>query len=77
MPTDTDGPPHPFARHVAYFEYVWMMLCMNGHCDELGGREYQRVKAEWLRALVATEPEAFILKHANLPSSPGPLAGHN
>lgn len=51
------------------FERAYARLAKHGACDSPGGREYRRVKAEWIEA---GRPDGcidcFIRRHANLPA---------
>lgn len=48
------------------FDALWVALSEQGACDALGGREYLRVRAEWLFAGAPPSIEAFIRRRANI-----------
>lgn len=58
----------PASRPYQLIEYLaaWIVLAQEGLCDGHGGREYYRVRAEWIDA-GRPEPAGFIRRAANRP----------
>lgn len=54
------------------FDQAWQQLECEGKCDALGGAEYRRVKAEWVRFGMQNAAYLFIAILANLPPLPPP-----
>lgn len=47
------------------FDQVWDVLASRSQCDERGGAEYERVRAEWDNSDEVTRITAFIMFLAN------------
>ena len=52
------------------FDAAWVTLASQSKCDELGGVEWERVKALWQHSGHAEALEDFIREHANEIVSP-------
>lgn len=48
------------------FEEAYLRVFWGGNCDEPGGREFQRVRAEWIAAGRPGRIKDFIRSRANV-----------
>lgn len=48
------------------FANEWCLLAKLGHCDSLGGAEFDRIRREWIENGRPTDVEGFIIQRANV-----------
>lgn len=59
------GPDTTLTPNSAVFDSIWDALARDSRCDERGGAEYERVKAQWMKFGEVNAIIGFILIYAN------------